>query len=97
MIEREINTLSIVDAARAERTVEQVCANAGLWVSSKGPSRADPGGVRWHLRKEGEQGVLELTLWAGRGRARLSVHDGRGANWMPAMVEKIVSDLTSRL
>lgn len=97
MIEREINTLAVVDAAQAERVVEQVCAKAGLWVSGKGPSRAEPGGVRWHLKLAGEPGVLELTLWPSRGRARMSVHDGRGADWMPAMVEKIVNDLTSRL
>ena len=69
------------DLAVAEVLVERVCQTEGLTVASKSSLRSFPGSVHWHLKKEGEKGVLELTLWPAKRRLWASVHANRAGGW----------------
>ena len=64
------------------RRVESAAREVGLVVTLKTTLAKHPGCVHWHLKRDGERGVLEMTVWPEARRAWLSVQDGRRAEWI---------------
>jgi hypothetical protein len=61
----------------------------------KGTLASFPGCTHWHLKRNRERGVLEITLWPAQSRLWLSVQDGRKGAWIDAAVDKLLADLTA--
>ena len=75
--------------------VEAAVGRVGLVVSMKGTLAKFPGCTHWHLKRGGERGVLEVTLWPAEKRLWLSVQDGRKGAWIDEAVERLARVLSS--
>jgi hypothetical protein len=90
-----------LDAETIASVIEQVCATANLRVTMKSTLKKYPGCIHWHLKKEDERGILEITWWpcdaeTKRPRLWLSVHRNRTADWVESLKPEIKTMIEAR-
>ncbi len=77
--------------------IEAALVNAGLHITLKGTHKQYPGSVHWHFKSGQAAGTLEATFWPQRGRAWLSVQQGRKAAWIDVILPELQQALHERL
>lgn len=82
-----------IDPENIAERFEQVCADLGLMLLSRGTLRKYPGCVHWHFKKVGSTGTLEATLW--RGNLWLHVRSNRQGDWTSEAVGSILERMAS--
>ena len=97
MMEMEISIPLQTDLSQAEQIIEQRCMAEGLSLSLKGSLSKYPGCVHWHLKREGQRGTLEITLWARVHRIWFSIHTGRTGDWIEETLFRLKHDLEKDL
>ncbi len=92
-MEIEISIPLQMDLSQAEQIIEQCCIVEGLSVSLKVSLAKYPGCIHWHLKREGQRGTLEITLWVSARRIWFSIHTGRTGDWIEETVTRLKEDL----
>ncbi len=83
-----------IDAAVVERAVERIVPELGLRVSLRGSLASFPGSLHWHLKQGRQSGTLEVTFAPRATCLWLSVHSGRDADWIDAMLRVLPGRLS---
>ena len=97
MTNLEITVPPHADLERLEALVEKVCQTEGLTAAAKTSLASFPGSVHWHFKREGEKGVLELTLWPAKRRLWASIHADRTGSWTEDSLERVRRELERAL
>ncbi len=97
MTEIEITVPLQANLSGAEQIIEQRCMAEGLSVSLKGSLSKYPGCFHWHLKRDGQRGTLEITLWASARRIFFSIHTGRTGAWIEETLFRLKHDLEKDL
>lgn len=71
----------------SEDRIEALFKRHGLEVALKTTLAKYPGGVHWHLKKPGEKGTLEATLW--NNELFLQVRRNRDGEWIMSALHEI--------
>ncbi|GAF11944.1 hypothetical protein JCM19046_652 [Bacillus sp. JCM 19046] len=69
--------------------IEEIVLASGLDPSKRMTLRTKKGSYHWHLKKQKEKGVLEITYWPSKERLLLEIHQNRRANWNEEMIETL--------
>lgn len=83
-------TIKLRHEDNLEIRLEALFRRLGLEVALKTTLAKYPGGVHWHLKKPGEKGTLEATLWDNA--LLLQVRRNRDGEWIVSVIHEI-SDL----
>lgn len=86
-----------LDAAKLAAAVSQVATELDLTPDAPTTLKTLPGSLHWHVRKRGENGVLEVTLLPDRKSGSVSVHDNRSAPWIGTVIDAVVNRLDEEL
>ena len=97
MLEIEFKVPPNCDLAKAERSIESVCAVRGLHIAMKATLASYPGSTHWHYKNQKEKGTLELTVFPRGRRVWAQVQSGRKAPWIDGMLPKIQQDIEREL
>ena len=89
MEEIEVHVNQAGTEERLTSLIEGAATQFGLHIGMRGTLRTYPGSRHWHLRKPGERGTLEVTLWPAGKRVWLSVQAGRRAEWIADILPQI--------
>lgn len=81
------------DFKAIEQLIDQLCLAEGLVCRLKSSLKKYPGSVHWHFKREGQGGILEITLWPQAGRLWFILREGRRAAW----VDEIIPALQRKL
>ncbi|QDP39094.1 hypothetical protein [Radiobacillus deserti] len=73
--------------------IEQVIRKYHLILSSKTTLLSKKGSYHWHIKKEGEKGVLEITYWPMQSRLWLEIARNRRADWNVSMIEAVAKEM----
>lgn len=88
MLETEVEVPAATTMSDLASTIEECSVELGLQVSMKASLKSYPESTHWHLRRTGQRGTLEVTLWPPKRRLWLSIQSGRAAEWTaPAAAE----------
>lgn len=97
MMEIEITVPSQTDLSQAEQLIEHCCIVGGLSINLKGSLAKYPGCIHWHLKRPGQRGTLEITLWTSARRIWFSVHTGRASARIEETLFRLKQDLEKDL
>jgi len=69
----------------------------GLSVNLKGSLAKYPGCIHWHLKRDGQRGTLEITVWVSARRIWFSIQTGRTGAWIEETTVRLKEDLERKL
>jgi hypothetical protein len=81
------------DFRAIEQHIDEICLAEGLACRLKSSLKKYPGSLHWHFKREGQAGVLEITLWPQARRLWFILREGRRAAW----VDEIIPSLQRKL
>jgi len=97
MMETEIELPVGAELADLSSLIEECCAELELHVAMRASLKSYPESTHWHLRKPGQRGTLEVTLWPPKRRLWLSIQSGRAAEWTAPAAAELQLALEARL
>ncbi|UFT99753.1 hypothetical protein KO561_01900 [Radiobacillus kanasensis] len=69
--------------------MEHVIQSFQLIISSKTTLLSKKGSYHWHLKKDGEKGVLEITYWPSKSKLLVEIARNRMADWNVSIIEEM--------
>lgn len=89
VVSDKLNEVKPLDEEMVCSEIERITADFGLVVTERTTLSTKKGSYHWHLKKEKEKGVLEVTYWPKKGRFWIDIHDNRRAEWNMAVIEPL--------
>ena len=77
------------DFEAVEQLIDRICLAEGLVCRLKSSLKKYPGSRHWHFKREGQAGVLEITLWPQARRLWFILREGRRAAWVDDMIPSL--------
>lgn len=67
--------------------IEAIVTDFDLVISEKTTLSTKKGSVHWHIKKQDETGVLEITYWPKKARLWIDIHNNRRKTWNLGVIE----------
>lgn len=97
MEQRELAWDTDASPEKLAEIVQLVAREFGIQFGLETDIKRIPGSQHWHLRRERQPGVLEVTLVARTQSGFVSVHANRRANWIDEGLEPFAARLQNLL
>jgi hypothetical protein len=95
--EIEISLPTGVCAESIEGTLAEACEQMGLRIGMRSTLAGHRGSLHWHLKRDKERGILEVTFVPEPTRLWLAVHANREGTWIDEAVTRMAALLEDAL
>ncbi|MFG6115894.1 hypothetical protein ACGTN9_11935 [Halobacillus sp. MO56] len=91
IIDSKLHKVKLLDQDVVSEEIEAIVSDFDLIISEKTTLSTKKGSVHWHIKKQDETGVLEITYWPKKSRLWIDIHNNRRKEWNLGVIEPMAN------